>query len=81
MENKEAVEKINNLIKEAMDKIREAETIANQTNTPFSFKPAYGMGGTYYPSKENKEGFEGDGDDYYESDYYESGWVSSSSNC
>lgn len=72
-QKKIASEKISSLVQQAKNTIAEAEKIADEYNIPFDFSLAYGMGGTYYPVRE---------DDYDNSDdYYEAGWNSSSSMC
>ena len=75
MTREEAVAKIAELTKAAMQNIKEAEKLAEEHKVEFSFGVAYGMGGHYYPisaksTDEKKHN--------YENDY---GWVSSSSNC
>lgn len=67
---------VSGLVQEAYNKLHEAEKIANEYGIVFSFSPAYGMGGTYYPPRNDDYN---DSDDWYDSD--EQGWVSSSEQC
>lgn len=76
MNRKEAFQKISELKKEAIGKIDEAKKFADQFGISFNFDLAYGMGGTYYPPSSKRT------DDWSaSSQFYESGWVSSTSNC
>jgi hypothetical protein len=74
-EKKLALERIAAKVKEAEDAIKAAEQIADEHQVSFSFTPAYGMGGSYYPKK--VEGVERE-NNWWGSD---EGWVSSSRNC
>jgi predicted NUDIX family phosphoesterase len=49
MTKQEAYEKISALCAEAKAKIKEAERLADQHGSSFSFQVSYGMGGTYNP--------------------------------
>ncbi len=72
MNEQDATAQIAVLVKEAKEKIREAEKIAEESNVEFDFQVAYGMGGTYIPLKYGTEcGYDKD----------ETGWRSSSHNC
>jgi len=78
---KEANEKIADLIKKAYDLIAEAEVVAEEAGTGFSFELAYGMGGWYTSKKQKREdaGVSDDDEDWEPSD--ESGWTASSQSC
>jgi hypothetical protein len=54
--------------------LRECEKLADEAGICFSFSPIYGMGGTYYPTKDNR----GQSGDWMPSS---EGWQSSSENC
>jgi hypothetical protein len=76
-----ASEDIARLKEEAMDKIREAQTIADENGVSFTFSVDYGICGTYYPARDAENN-----DDWYSSDegwptFVNEGWVSSSYNC
>jgi hypothetical protein len=75
MDQKAAYEKIAELVKQAHEKIKEAEGLADEHGCEFSFSLEYGMGGTYYPKQKP---------DTEDADRWESsdeGWVSSSARC
>lgn len=55
-------------VKEAMESLEKAKTIADKYNVSFRFSPAYGMGGSYDP-------------DEWDSSDSSSGWRPSSQSC
>ena len=63
------------LVKEAEEKIREAEELSDELGEGFSWSLAYGMGGYYQAAGEY------DDSDYEDSDSRNGEWVSSSANC
>lgn len=86
MNKGEANKKINELVKQAYDNIKQAEELADAHGIDFGFSVAYGMGGHYNPDIRRKSEWEGDPSDYdwYESDEYgeEGGyWRASSQSC
>lgn len=74
-QKKRAAEQVSELVQEAYNKLNEAQKIAKEYGIVFSFSPAYGMGGTYYPPRDDDYN---DSDEWYGSD---EGWVSSSADC
>lgn len=69
-------QKLAKLVEEAEAALAEAEAFANEHNLTFTFEPAYGMGGTFYPGARCH-------DDSWLSDHIgsEGGWISSSAEC
>lgn len=69
-----AYQRMEIFVDQAYDMIKKAQDIADEYGLEFSFKPSYGMGGTYYG-----KGSEG----YYDNDPLreEGEWVSSSQSC
>lgn len=76
LREKQALQRIEALKKEAMGKLNEAEKIADENGIGFSWDLAYGMGGWYNPKTKNEDGSwnesNEDGD---------AGWQSSSNSC
>jgi hypothetical protein len=68
MTKEKAVAKIAELVQQAYDALNEAESVADEHKLDFSFSPAYGMGGTYYPAG-------------HEYKWVEEGWNPSSQSC
>ncbi len=68
---REALAKIEEKLAIARTALTEAEGIANEAGVEFTFKVAYGMGGTFYPNSPEAEPRWDDS----------TGWVSSSQNC
>lgn len=65
-ETRSAMDQIDKLVAQATEALRNAEELAIKHNVAFSFHPAYGMGGYFYP-----EGGK----------YHEAGWKASSHSC
>lgn len=79
MNKKTANEKISVLVKEAKEKIREAEKIATEAGVSFSFSVAYGMGGEFVADPEEIADIR-----RYDSWKFEDGkpaWYASSQSC
>lgn len=74
MNKSEAESKIADLIREADEKIREAEKLADEHGLQFSWDgPSYGMGGWYTPNHPDWESSNCYGE--------ETGWMASSHSC
>lgn len=85
MSNKQSeYAELSKLVKAAMDALKEATTYADEHTLTFSFKPAYGMGGSYIPnlsklSEDEQDAFKKEN---YLSSYATGGeWESSSMSC
>lgn len=50
LSEREAHDRIAELVQQAYDALSEATRIADQHKIEFDFSPAYGMGGTYLPA-------------------------------
>lgn len=82
VDKKEHYEKLAELVKEAYAALNVAEAYADEHALSFSFKPAYGMGGWYYPQNLTSEQITKFKEDegWYPSNT-DDGWKSSSSSC
>lgn len=71
------------LVKEAVNALTKAEKFANKNKLAFVFKPAYGMGGTFYPkSTENNDIGNVEIVHYYDRNENHNGtWLASSHSC
>jgi len=67
-------EKIDQLVKEIYEKVKEAEALADEHGIEFGLNIAYGMGGQYYPKSK-------DGEARNEWAPSTSGWYASSQSC
>jgi hypothetical protein len=83
MKSKEqlASEQIAAILKQVRTLIGEAESIADEAGTGFSFSLAYGMGGWYVTRKEAAENADVDLEANPGWEASNAGWQSSSSNC
>jgi hypothetical protein len=76
MSDKQITARINSKLTKAKELIKECEVLAEKHKVVFSFSPAYGMGGTYFPHPEKAEDWESS--NCYEEQY---GWQPSSQGC
>ena len=77
-ERREANAQIAELVKIAKDALAEAAKVADSAGIEFTFKPAYGMGGTYYPVRSEETNWSSSSDGWSSSN---EGWVASSQSC
>lgn len=77
MDRQKLKEKRDSLVKQAYQKISEAESISDEIGDGFSWSLAYGMGGYYRAAGDPDY----DDSDYEDSDSSVGEWVSSSANC
>lgn len=82
IDKKEHYEKLAQLVREAYSALNAAEAYADEHVLSFNFKPAYGMGGCYYPQNLTSEQIAEFKEDqgWYPSDA-DNGWQSSSRSC
>ncbi len=80
LSKEEASKQIAEKLDQAQKLLHEAEALADEAGVEFSWKPFYGGGGTYF-GKDSRDDWQDSNGEWETSDYYETGWQSSSHNC
>lgn len=76
-----AYQKITELVSKSLEKLKEAEKIADEYGLEFTFDPAYGMGGTYCGKGSVKEEYDYSSRKDVEKIRDEGEWMASSNSC